>query len=114
MLCLAIADAAQLLTQADIGAAITVEGVLATDRAFAADPAAQQQFKRAALRTVAGVTLIEVMVVVVILSILASFIILEIKGPAQSWLWWPWEQYEKNSTTDGPQYAMASFNILMA
>ncbi len=37
MLCLAIHDAAQLLTQADITAAITVEGLLATDRAFAAD-----------------------------------------------------------------------------
>jgi len=37
MLCLAIHDAAALLTQADITAAITVEGLLATDRAFAAD-----------------------------------------------------------------------------
>jgi histidine ammonia-lyase len=37
MLCLAIADAAQLLTQADISAAISVEGLFATDRAFAAD-----------------------------------------------------------------------------
>lgn len=37
MLCLAIADAAQLLTQADIAAATTVEGLMATDRAFAAD-----------------------------------------------------------------------------
>jgi histidine ammonia-lyase len=37
MLCLAIHDAAALLTQADITAAITVEGLLATDRAFAED-----------------------------------------------------------------------------
>jgi len=37
MLCMAIHDAAQLLTQADITAAITVEGLMATDRAFAAD-----------------------------------------------------------------------------
>ncbi len=37
MLCLAIHDATTLLTQADITAAITVEGLLATDRAFAAD-----------------------------------------------------------------------------
>jgi len=37
MLCLAIADAAQLLTQADITAATTVEGLMGTDRAFAAD-----------------------------------------------------------------------------
>jgi histidine ammonia-lyase len=37
MLCLAIADAAQLLTQADVTAATTVEGLMATDRAFAAD-----------------------------------------------------------------------------
>lgn len=37
MLCMAIHDATALLTQADITAAITVEGLLATDRAFAAD-----------------------------------------------------------------------------
>jgi histidine ammonia-lyase len=37
MLCLAIHDATMLLTQADITAAVTVEGLLATDRAFAAD-----------------------------------------------------------------------------
>ena len=37
MLCLAIHDARALLTQADITAAVTVEGLLATDRAFAAD-----------------------------------------------------------------------------
>ncbi|MBT22346.1 histidine ammonia-lyase [Candidatus Poribacteria bacterium] len=37
MLCLACHDAGHLLTQADIAAAMTVEGVLATDRAFAAD-----------------------------------------------------------------------------
>ena len=37
MLCMAIHDAAALLTQADIAAAITVEGSLATDRAFAED-----------------------------------------------------------------------------
>ena len=37
MLCLAIHDAQALLTQADITAAVTVEGLLATDRAFAAD-----------------------------------------------------------------------------
>ena len=37
MLCIAIDDAACLLTQADVAAAITVEGLLATDRAFAAD-----------------------------------------------------------------------------
>lgn len=37
MLCLAIHDAAALLTQADIAAAVTVEGLLATDRAFAED-----------------------------------------------------------------------------
>jgi len=37
MLCLATRDAAALLTQADISAALTVEGLLGTDRAFAAD-----------------------------------------------------------------------------
>lgn len=37
MLCLAVADAARLLTQADVVAAMTVEGALATDAAFAAD-----------------------------------------------------------------------------
>lgn len=37
MLCLACHDAGHLLTEADIAAAMTVEGVLATDRAFAAD-----------------------------------------------------------------------------
>ncbi|MBC8195722.1 MAG: histidine ammonia-lyase [Acidimicrobiia bacterium] len=37
MLCLACHDAGRLLTQADITAAMTVEGLLATDRAFAAD-----------------------------------------------------------------------------
>lgn len=37
MLCMAIHDAATLLTQADIAAAVTVEGLMATDRAFAAD-----------------------------------------------------------------------------
>jgi histidine ammonia-lyase len=37
MLCLAIHDASVLLTQADVVAAVTVEGLLATDRAFAAD-----------------------------------------------------------------------------
>ncbi len=37
MLCLACHDAGHLLTQADIAAAMTVEGALATDRAFAAD-----------------------------------------------------------------------------
>ncbi len=37
MLCLACADAARLLTTADIVAAQTVEGLLATDRAYAAD-----------------------------------------------------------------------------
>jgi histidine ammonia-lyase len=37
MLCLAIVDAEQLLAHADVTAALTVEGVLATDRAFAAD-----------------------------------------------------------------------------
>jgi histidine ammonia-lyase len=37
MLCLAIHDAAALLTLADVAAAITVEGLLATDRPFAAD-----------------------------------------------------------------------------
>jgi len=37
MLCLAAHDAAELLTQADIVAALTVEGLLATDRAFAPD-----------------------------------------------------------------------------
>ncbi len=37
MLCLACHDARQLLAQADVAAAMTVEGVLATDRAFAAD-----------------------------------------------------------------------------
>lgn len=37
MLCLAIHDAASLLDHADLAAALTVEGLLATDRAFAAD-----------------------------------------------------------------------------
>ena len=37
MLCLAIEDAATLLRQADIAAAMTVEGLLATDAPFAAD-----------------------------------------------------------------------------
>ena len=37
MLCLAVHDCAQLLVQADIAAALTVEGLLATDRAFADD-----------------------------------------------------------------------------
>ncbi len=37
MLCLAARDAAELLTQADIVAAITVEGLMGTDRPFAAD-----------------------------------------------------------------------------
>ncbi len=37
MLCLAVHDAAGLLTQADIVAALTVEALMATDRAFAAD-----------------------------------------------------------------------------
>ncbi len=37
ILCLACHDAGHLLTQADIAAAMTVEGALATDRAFAAD-----------------------------------------------------------------------------
>jgi histidine ammonia-lyase len=34
MLCLAVADAAALLTDADVAAAVTVEGLLATDRPF--------------------------------------------------------------------------------
>ena len=37
MLCLAVHDAAYLLTVADIVAALSVEGLLATDRAYAAD-----------------------------------------------------------------------------
>lgn len=37
MLCLAVHDSAALLTHADVAAALTVEGVLATDRAFAED-----------------------------------------------------------------------------
>ncbi len=37
MLCLACHDAAGLLTTADVTAALTVEGLLATDRAYAAD-----------------------------------------------------------------------------
>lgn len=37
MLCLAIHDAASLLDHADLAAALTVEGLLATDRAFAGD-----------------------------------------------------------------------------
>lgn len=37
MLCLAVHDAASLLVHADLAAALTVEGVLATDRAFADD-----------------------------------------------------------------------------
>lgn len=37
MLCLSVADAAQLLDQADLTCALTVEGLLATDRAYAAD-----------------------------------------------------------------------------
>jgi len=37
MLCLAVADASRLLTQADVVAAMTVEGALGTDAAFAAD-----------------------------------------------------------------------------
>ncbi len=37
MLCLAARDAAELLTQADIVAALTVEGLMGTDRPFAAD-----------------------------------------------------------------------------
>ena len=37
MLCLAVHDAEVLLTTADVTAALTVEGALATDRAFAAD-----------------------------------------------------------------------------
>lgn len=37
MLCLACHDARRLLAQADVAAAMTVEGILATDRAFAAD-----------------------------------------------------------------------------
>jgi histidine ammonia-lyase len=37
MLCMAVADARLLLTTADIVTALTVEGALATDRAFAAD-----------------------------------------------------------------------------
>jgi histidine ammonia-lyase len=37
MLCLAVADARMLLRTADVVAALTVEGMLATDRAFAAD-----------------------------------------------------------------------------
>jgi histidine ammonia-lyase len=37
MLCLACHDTAALLTQADVTAGLTVEGALATDRAFAAD-----------------------------------------------------------------------------
>ncbi|HEY5662858.1 MAG TPA: histidine ammonia-lyase, partial [Ilumatobacter sp.] len=37
MLCLAIHDTATLLGQADVAAALTVEGLLATDRAFADD-----------------------------------------------------------------------------
>jgi len=37
MLCLAVADAQHLLTHADVVAAMTVEGLLATDAAFAAD-----------------------------------------------------------------------------
>lgn len=37
MLCLAVADARELLLQADLIAAMTVEGLLATDRPFAAD-----------------------------------------------------------------------------
>jgi histidine ammonia-lyase len=37
MLCMAVADAQQLLTQADLIAAMTVEGLLCTDAAFAAD-----------------------------------------------------------------------------
>lgn len=37
MVCLAVHDAVQLVTQADMVAAMTVEGLLATDRPFAAD-----------------------------------------------------------------------------
>jgi histidine ammonia-lyase len=37
MLCLALDDAAELLVAADVAAALTVEGLLATDRAFADD-----------------------------------------------------------------------------
>ncbi len=37
MLCLACHDAGSLLSQADVAAALTVEGLLATDRAYAAD-----------------------------------------------------------------------------
>ena len=37
MLCLAVADARSLLTHADIACALTVEALLATDRAYAAD-----------------------------------------------------------------------------
>jgi len=37
MLCLAIRDIEALLTQADVSASLTVEGLLATDRPFAAD-----------------------------------------------------------------------------
>lgn len=59
MLCMAIHDAAMLLTQADITAAVTVEGLLATDRAFAADllalrPHPGQATSAANLRTMLG------------------------------------------------------------
>ena len=57
MLCLAVHDAAHLLTVADIVAACSVEALLATDRAFAADLLALraqpgQQFSAANLRAV--------------------------------------------------------------
>jgi histidine ammonia-lyase len=56
MLCLAVVDAGRLLTQADMVAALTVEGLLATDAAFAADlqalrPQPGQAVSAANLRT---------------------------------------------------------------
>ncbi len=55
MLCLAVADVERLLKTADVVAALTVEGLLATDRAFAADllalrPHPGQQVSAANLR----------------------------------------------------------------
>ena len=57
MLCLAVHDAAYLLTASDITAAVSVEGLLATDRAFASDlqalrPHPGQATSAANLRTV--------------------------------------------------------------
>ncbi len=56
MLCLAVDDAARLLAQADLTTALTVEGLLATDRPFAHDlqvlrPHPGQQASAANLRT---------------------------------------------------------------